>query len=65
LLISTNNNLIISVLFHFSINVGFFIFYKSTLTESKTIIANGIVWALAAIVFLIFSNRKDKPDIVA
>jgi uncharacterized protein len=45
----TNNNLIISILFHFSINVGFVVFYKNSLTDPKMILINGALWALLAI----------------
>lgn len=45
----TDNNLIISILFHFSINIGFVVFYKTALTDPKMILINGLLWMIAAI----------------
>ncbi len=44
-----NNNLTIPVLFHFSINIGFVVYYKSSLTDPKMILTNGILWAILAL----------------
>ncbi len=46
---NTNNNLIIPILFHFSVNISFFVFYKNSLTDSKMILVNGVMWAILAI----------------
>lgn len=49
----TDNNLIISILFHFSINIGFFVFYKNSLNDTKMILVNGTIWAIPAIIIAI------------
>jgi membrane protease YdiL (CAAX protease family) len=60
LLDKTENNLIVSVFFHLSINIGFFIFFKNSLTNEKMICVNGIIWALTAFVISIISDRKGN-----
>jgi len=63
LLNKTENNLIVSVFFHLSINIGFFIFFKNSLTNEKMICINGFIWALTAFVISIISDRKGKRPI--
>jgi membrane protease YdiL (CAAX protease family) len=58
LLDKTENNLLVSVFFHLSINIGFFIFFKNSLTNEKMICLNGFIWALTAFVVSLIS--KDK-----
>jgi uncharacterized protein len=50
LLEGTDNNLILSILFHLSINIGFFVFYKNAMTDSKMILVNGVIWAIPAMI---------------
>jgi uncharacterized protein len=57
LLKGTNYNLIISVLFHFSINLGFLLFFKSSLSNSKMMLVNGVVWLIPAILLILVSAR--------
>src|ERR1035437_1983256 len=57
LLKDTNYNLIISVLFHFSINIGFLLFFKSSLSNSKMMLVNGVVWLIPAILLILVSAR--------
>jgi uncharacterized protein len=56
----TNNNLIIPVLFHFSINIGFVVFYKSVLTDPKMILTNGILWTVLALATSFVTNHDTK-----
>ena len=60
LLDKTENNLIVSVFFHLSINIGFFMFFKSSLANEKMICVNGSIWALMAFLISIFSDRKEN-----
>ncbi len=46
---NTRYSIIISVLFHISINIGFFALFKNSLTDSKLMIINGIVWMIPTI----------------
>lgn len=57
LLKGTNYNLIISVLFHFSINLGFLLFFKNSLSNSKMMLVNGVVWLIPAILLILVSTR--------
>jgi uncharacterized protein len=50
----TTNNLLISILFHFSINIGFVLFFKNALIDPKMILTIGVLWFLVAIGFLNF-----------
>ena len=60
ILAETSNNLLISVLFHFSINICFVVFYKNSLTDSNMILVNGALWAVVAIAsFFIKSIEKQ------
>jgi len=63
LLDKTENNLLVSIIFHLSINIGFFVFFRNSLTNEKIIIGNGIIWALTALVTSVISHRKDKRHI--
>jgi membrane protease YdiL (CAAX protease family) len=57
----TKYNIIISVLFHTSINIGFFLLFKNSLTDSKLMLINGIVWLIPAIgVFLLTGKHLIK-----
>lgn len=58
LLGGTDNNLIISILFHLSINIGFFVFYKNSLTDTKMILINGIIWTIPAIIITIMTSKE-------
>jgi len=53
----TQYNLIISVLFHVSINLGFLMLFKNSLTDSKLMIINGIVWLIPAIGIVIITGK--------
>jgi membrane protease YdiL (CAAX protease family) len=57
LLKNTQNNILLSSLFHISINIGFIIFFNNNLTNIKLIIINGIVWLLTAIIITIIEKR--------
>ena len=56
----TNNNLTIPVLFHSSINIGFIFFYKSSLTDPKMIMTNGILWTVLALATSFATNYYTK-----
>ena len=58
LLRDTKHNLIISTLFHISINLGFLILFKNSLTDSKLIIINGIVWLIPTIGIVITTGKN-------
>ena len=57
LLRDTQYNLIIPVLFHISINLGFLILFKNWLTDSKLILINGIVWLIPAIGIVLMTGK--------
>jgi uncharacterized protein len=57
-LIGTDNNLILSILFHLSINIGFFLFFKNSLTDTKMILMNGIIWAISAITITMMTKKN-------
>lgn len=49
LLRETQYNLIVSVIFHFSVNLSFLLFFKNSLADSKLMIINGFIWLIPAI----------------
>jgi membrane protease YdiL (CAAX protease family) len=53
----TGYSIIIALLFHTSVNIGFFVLFKNSLTDSKLMIINGIVWLIPAIVVLITTGK--------
>jgi membrane protease YdiL (CAAX protease family) len=53
----TRYNIIIAVLFHTSINIGFFMLFKNSLTDSKLMIINGIVWLIPAIGIVLMTGK--------
>src|ERR1035437_3663174 len=58
LLRDTKYNLIISVLFHISINLGFLILFKNSSKDSKLMIINGIVWLIPTIGIVITTGKN-------
>lgn len=54
----TRYSIIISVLFHTSINIGFFVLFKNSLTDSKLMIINGIVWMIPAVGIIIMTGKN-------
>ena len=62
LLEGTDNNLFISIFFHFSVNIAFVTFYKNSLTDPKMILTNGILWAVFAVTTS-FTNRTTARKI--
>ena len=60
---NTDNNLLISIFFHLGINIGFYVFFKNSLTNEKMICLNAIIWAATAVVMLTISKRRNKRRI--
>jgi len=54
----TRYSIIISVLFHTSMNIGFFVLFKNSLTDSKLMIINGVVWMIPAIGIIIMTGKN-------
>ena len=57
LLQGTEYNLIISAVFHLSINIGFFVFFHNSMTDSKFMLINGLVWLISAIAIVIITGK--------
>jgi len=55
---NTRYSIILSVLFHASINIGFFALFKNSLTDSKLMIINGIVWMIPALGIIIMKGKN-------
>jgi hypothetical protein len=60
LLDKTENNVMVSICFHISINIGFFMFFKNSLNNDKMIWVNGIIWFLIAFVISKFFLLKNN-----
>ncbi len=63
----TNSNVVLPTLFHFSVNVGFFIL-QNALSDVRVAALNGMVWMGAAVLVVLRSNKRyqsaDKPQFV-
>jgi membrane protease YdiL (CAAX protease family) len=57
ILMDTKYSIIISVLFHTSINIGYFILFKNAQTDPKLMVANGIVWMISAIGIVLITGK--------
>jgi membrane protease YdiL (CAAX protease family) len=57
LLKDTQNSILLSSLFHISINICFIVFFENSLTNIKLFIINGIVWVLPAIVVILLNKK--------
>ncbi|MFU8786812.1 MAG: CPBP family intramembrane glutamic endopeptidase [Candidatus Izemoplasmataceae bacterium] len=51
-------NLLLSSLFHFSANIGFFLFFSSLTTSKEMILITALVWILTSIILVPFYLRK-------
>ena len=56
----TNNNLILSSLFHLAINMGFLVFFENNSTNAKLFFINAIVWFVPMVVILLKNKSKAK-----
>lgn len=63
-----NANVLLPTLFHFSVNVGFFILQEAA-TDVRIAALNGVVWLGAAVLIVLRSKKRyqsaDKPQFVA
>jgi membrane protease YdiL (CAAX protease family) len=57
LLRGTQYNLVISSIFHISINSGFMVFFYNNLENTKLFLINGFVWFLIAIILAICGRK--------
>jgi hypothetical protein len=57
LLQGTNYNVVLATLFHFGVNVGFYIL-QDALADVRLVALNGLVWIGAAVIIVVF-NKKD------
>ena len=57
LLKDTQYNIIISSIFHISINIGFMIFFYNNLENTKLFLTNGFIWLSTAIILTICGRK--------
>jgi membrane protease YdiL (CAAX protease family) len=57
LLRGTDYNLIISAIFHLTINVCFLVFFHNSMTDSKFMLINGLVWLIPAIGIVVLTGK--------
>ncbi|MEL6843965.1 MAG: type II CAAX endopeptidase family protein, partial [Bacteroidota bacterium] len=53
----TDFNIIIATLFHLSINLGFYAFFKNSLTDAKLMLINGGVWLVSAVILVALTSK--------
>ena len=57
LLQGTEYNLIISALFHLIVNICFLVFFHNSMTDSKYMLINGIVWLIPTVGIILFTGK--------
>lgn len=57
LLKGTDYNVVIAGLFHFAVNVGFYILFREVSTDLRLMILMGLVWVVVAVVIIVL-NRE-------
>jgi len=57
LLRETEYNLIISAMFHLSINVCFLVFFHNSMTDSRFMLINGLVWLIPAVGLVVLTGK--------
>lgn len=57
----TAYNLIVSAMFHLSINICFLVFFHNSMTDNKYMLVNGLVWAIPTIGIML-STGKDLTN---
>lgn len=62
LLRGTGFNIIISSLFHISINLGYFLFFKETITNPKIIVITGVIWLIPALI-IFYINKNEMINL--
>jgi membrane protease YdiL (CAAX protease family) len=55
---NTRFSLLLSVLFHVSINMGFFVYFQYSINDQYLMVINGIVWMIPAILIGILSGKN-------
>lgn len=55
---NTNYSIILSTLFHASINIGFFVFMKNSLADPTLMLINGIVWLIPALIIIAVTGKQ-------
>ncbi|MDR2041964.1 MAG: CPBP family intramembrane metalloprotease [Tannerella sp.] len=60
LLRGTQFNIIIAAVFHIAINLGFAVFFKSSLSDSRLMLINGIVWLIPAAILSVILFMQNK-----
>lgn len=55
---NTEYNLIVSAIFHLSINIGFFIFFNNSMADSKFTLVNGIIWLIPTIGIVLMNGKE-------
>jgi len=58
----TGFSIYVSSLFHLSINLGFYIWFKNTLDEPKTMLIVGATWAVLAIIVVIVTGTSLEKN---
>ncbi len=57
LLRKTNFNVILASLFHISLNIGYYVFFRQLLSDTRVMAVNGVVWVIVAIVVVVIGRE--------
>jgi uncharacterized protein len=53
----TRFSIVVSALFHASINIGFFLLFRNSLTDARLMVINGLVWLIPAIGIVMLTGK--------
>jgi uncharacterized protein len=57
LLRKTNFNVLLATLFHLSLNIGYYVFFRDVLSDPRFMSVNGVTWMIISIVAMIIWTR--------
>ncbi len=55
-------NVLIATLFHLSINMGFYIFFRAYLSDISMMFVNALIWVIAATAMTVFFSKREDPN---
>lgn len=65
LLRKTNFNVLLATLFHISLNIGYYVFFRDVLSDPRFMFVNGVTWIIISIVAIVIGQESfwDKESI--
>jgi len=58
LLRKTNFNVLLAALFHISLNIGYYVFFRDVLSDPRFMCVNGVTWIIISIVTIVIGQKS-------